>query len=107
MSDLGPLPAAALEDHEYERWGQNMSADFFTADQMRAYAAAQVAAEREARLEAQRQLEVLKARIAGAEADKCRAVIAERERCAAICDVTPPYPFRASIEAAYAIRNPP
>ena len=26
------------------------------------------------------------------------------ERCAEVCDVTPPYPFRPSIEAAHAIR---
>ena len=32
------------------------------------------------------------------------AVKAERERCARICDTTPPYPFRPSIEAAHAIR---
>lgn len=32
------------------------------------------------------------------------AVEAEREQCARICDTTPPYPFRASIEAARAIR---
>ena len=30
--------------------------------------------------------------------------LAEREACAAICDTTPPYPFRPSIEAAHAIR---
>lgn len=29
----------------------------------------------------------------------------ERERCALVCDVTPPYPFRPSIEAAHAIRT--
>lgn len=29
---------------------------------------------------------------------------AEREACAAICDTTPPYPFRPSIESAHAIR---
>ena len=29
---------------------------------------------------------------------------AEREECANICDTTPPYPFRPSIEAAHAIR---
>ena len=29
----------------------------------------------------------------------------ERHRCALICDTTPPYPFRASIEAAHAIRK--
>jgi hypothetical protein len=28
----------------------------------------------------------------------------EREECAKLCDVTPPYPFRPSIEAAHAIR---
>jgi hypothetical protein len=32
------------------------------------------------------------------------AVMAEREACATLCDLTPPYPFRASIEAAHAIR---
>ena len=26
------------------------------------------------------------------------------EKCAEVCDVTPPYPFRPSIEAAHAIR---
>lgn len=30
---------------------------------------------------------------------------AEREACAKLCDVTPPYPFRPSIEAAHAIRQ--
>lgn len=29
---------------------------------------------------------------------------AEREQCAKVCDTTPPYPFRPSIEAAHAIR---
>ena len=29
---------------------------------------------------------------------------AEREACARVCDATPPYPFRPSIEAAHAIR---
>ena len=28
----------------------------------------------------------------------------EREACAKVCDATPPYPFRPSIEAAHAIR---
>jgi hypothetical protein len=28
----------------------------------------------------------------------------EREACAKLCDTTPPYPFRPSIEAAHAIR---
>jgi len=28
----------------------------------------------------------------------------EIEACAKVCDVTPPYPFRPSIEAAHAIR---
>lgn len=37
-------------------------------------------------------------------AEVARAVAAERERCARICDTTPPYPFRPSIEAAHAIR---
>ena len=32
------------------------------------------------------------------------AVLAEREACAKVCDVTPPHPFRPSIEAAHAIR---
>jgi hypothetical protein len=31
-------------------------------------------------------------------------LLAEREACAKLCDTTPPYPFRPSIEAAYAIR---
>ncbi len=33
-----------------------------------------------------------------------KMVAAEREACAQLCDVTPPYPFRPSIEAAHAIR---
>ena len=33
------------------------------------------------------------------------AMARERHRCALICDTTPPYPFRASIEAAHAIRK--
>jgi hypothetical protein len=41
---LPPLPAATLEDHEYELWGQNVRSDFFTADQMHAYATAATAA---------------------------------------------------------------
>lgn len=45
---------------------------YFTAKQMREYAAA--------------------------------AVDNEREACAKLCDQTPPYPFRPSIEAAHAIR---
>jgi len=32
------------------------------------------------------------------------ATARERARCALICDTTPPYPFRPSIEAAHAIR---
>ena len=31
-------------------------------------------------------------------------VAAEREACSKVCDTTPPYPFRPSIEAAHAIR---
>jgi hypothetical protein len=31
-------------------------------------------------------------------------LLAEREACAKVCDTTPPYPFRPSIEAAHAIR---
>jgi hypothetical protein len=31
-------------------------------------------------------------------------ILAEREACAKVCDTTPPYPFRPSIEAAHAIR---
>ncbi len=30
---------------------------------------------------------------------------ATREECAMVCDVTPPQPFRPSIEAAHAIRS--
>ena len=38
--------------------------------------------------------------------DAWRAATArERNRCALICDTTPPYPFRPSIEAAHAIRK--
>jgi hypothetical protein len=33
------------------------------------------------------------------------AKLKERNRCALICDTTPPHPFRPSIEAAYAIRE--
>jgi hypothetical protein len=34
------LPEPTLEDHEYELWGQNVRADFYTSQQMRAYGAA-------------------------------------------------------------------
>ena len=34
-----------------------------------------------------------------------RVEAATREECAMVCDVTPPQPFRPSIEAAYAIRR--
>jgi hypothetical protein len=33
------------------------------------------------------------------------AIAGEREACAKVCDTTPPYPFRPSIEAAHAIRE--
>ena len=36
---------------------------------------------------------------------KREAKLKERNRCALICDTTPPHPFRPSIEAAYAIRE--
>lgn len=36
---------------------------------------------------------------------KREAKLKERNRCALICDTTPPDPFRPSIEAAYAIRE--
>ena len=36
----GELPEPTPEDHEYELWGQNVKADFYTADQMRAAIAA-------------------------------------------------------------------
>lgn len=39
------------------------------------------------------------------QADLMEAVKTERARCALICDTTPPYPFRPSIEAAHAIRQ--
>ena len=32
-------------------------------------------------------------------------ILAEREACAKVCETTPPYPFRPSIEAAHAIRE--
>lgn len=42
-----------------------------------------------------------------AERQRCYmlGVAAEREACAKVCEVTPPYPFRPSIEAAHAIRQ--
>lgn len=36
---------------------------------------------------------------------KREAKLAERERCAKLCEMTPPHPFRPSIEAAHAIRQ--
>jgi hypothetical protein len=36
--------------------------------------------------------------------DFVRAISAEREACAKLCEKTPPWPFRPSIEAAHAIR---
>lgn len=62
---LPPLPASTVPF-------QYNDLTVYTAAQMRAYAAA--------------------------------AVAAEREACAKLCDQTPPYPFRPSIEAAHAIR---
>jgi hypothetical protein len=46
----------------------------------------------------------------GAPLDRLEQLVAlvradEREACAKVCDTTPPYPFRPSIEAAHAIRN--
>lgn len=38
MTALPPLPEPTLERHEYELWGQNVCSDFFTPDQMCAYA---------------------------------------------------------------------
>lgn len=38
--ELPPLPQPTLEDHDYELWGQNVRGDFFTAEQMHAYARA-------------------------------------------------------------------
>ena len=31
-----PMPEPTLDDHEYELWGQNVRANFFTADQLTA-----------------------------------------------------------------------
>ena len=47
---------------------------------------AAIAAEREARQEAQRRLEALQERINHADKEKAQAVEAERERCAKLCD---------------------
>lgn len=51
------------------------------------------------------EIDRLRAEVASLRKDAERLVAAERERCALICDVTPPYPFRPSIEAAHAIRQ--
>ena len=47
---------------------------------------AAIAAEREARQEAQRRLEALQERINHADKEKAQAVAAERERCAKLCE---------------------
>ena len=47
---------------------------------------AAIAAEREARQEAQRRLEALQERINHADKEKAQAVAAERERCASLCE---------------------
>jgi hypothetical protein len=47
----------------------------------------------------------LASRLRASWASTDEAVARERERCARICDTTPPYPFRPSIEAAHAIRT--
>lgn len=53
---------------------------------VRALVDAAVAAEREARQEAQRRLEALQERINHADKEKAQAVAAERERCAKLCE---------------------
>lgn len=37
MTDITwpPMPEPTLEDHEYELWGQNVRANFYTAKQVR------------------------------------------------------------------------
>lgn len=64
-NDTPKLPEPTLEDHEYELWGQNVRADFYTSEQLRAALAAQAkahAAELEAcRRGAGRVQEVVKA----------------------------------------------
>ncbi|HQL10440.1 MAG TPA: hypothetical protein PLE35_12620 [Lentisphaeria bacterium] len=55
-------------------------------DDAQAAIAAAVAAEREARQEAQRRLEALQERINHADKEKAQAVAAERERCAKLCE---------------------
>ena len=102
----------------------------YTADQMQAYAAQAVetlrsqlahwktfaihaegehAAWKKAATELDEELRALKAAAADGrtytQADLLEAVKTERARCAQVCDVTPPYPFRPSIEAAHAIRT--
>ena len=59
----------------------------------------------EAAAEIERLRGTLKAQDVAHHAEVQEQTAAERERCAKICDVTPPHPFRASIEAAHAIRN--
>lgn len=80
----------------------------FTSEQVQEFASMVAADARAARIAAQTENETLKARLAASGVAERRAVreavLAEREACARVCDVTPPHPFRPSIEAAHAIR---
>ena len=74
MSNLGPLPPA-------DYWStRDDDTPLFTAEQMRAYAAEAVAAERTARQEAQHRVADLQERINKADRDLALAVAKERER---------------------------
>lgn len=42
---LPQLPGPDLEDQDYELWGQNVRGDFWSAEKMRAYAAAAIEAQ--------------------------------------------------------------
>lgn len=91
---------------EAGRWATNQTGDTYEWNVLRdeRFAALVAAAEREARQAAQVQVAELQERLNRADAERCAAVLAEREECAKVCDTTPPQPFRPSIEAAHAIR---
>ena len=76
---------------------------------LRALRKALAAPDLQAELDAtNRQVEILSDALAESrrEVDAMIALVRadEREACAKVCDTTPPYPFRPSIEAAHAIR---
>lgn len=98
--------AAKLPDPHW-RW-ETDPADAYTADQMRAYAAEQVAAERERWIGGVRVQTPTDAIEQEIQAHARRAVAAERERCAKVCESLNMRPAKrplSALDCARAIRS--